>query len=78
MRVLTTNELMRMTRIELRALAARITAELPTYQKAHRSALSYQPTEYSLRADAARRFAVVSHFCLLNRAALTADLGSRD
>ena len=32
MRVLTINELMRLTRTELCGLAARITAELPTYR----------------------------------------------
>jgi hypothetical protein len=33
MRVLTINELMRMTRTELCGLAARITAELPTFRE---------------------------------------------
>jgi hypothetical protein len=33
MRVLTINELMRLTRTELCGLAARITAELPTYRE---------------------------------------------
>jgi hypothetical protein len=33
MRVLTINELMRLTRTELCGLAVRITAELPTYRK---------------------------------------------
>jgi hypothetical protein len=33
MRVLTINELMRLTRTELCALAARITAQLPTYRE---------------------------------------------
>jgi hypothetical protein len=53
MRVLTINELMRLTRTELCALAARITAELPTFREAHRSARPLAST-YATSASSSR------------------------
>lgn len=61
MRVLTLNELMRLTRIELCAFAAQITAALPTFRDgiapAHRGI--HQPAQHPRRPGAARLLALM-------------------
>ena len=61
MRVLTINELMRLTRIELCDLAQRITNELPTFPEGSPEQLTpraYQPAQHPLRAGAAGFLAI--------------------
>ena len=62
MRVLTINELLRLTRIELCDLAQRITNELPTFPEGspERAQRAHQPAQHPLRAGAARLLAVTA------------------
>ena len=60
MRVLTINELMRMTRKELCGLAAHIAARLPTYREGSAGPYrgAHQPAQHSLGSGAAGFLAV--------------------
>ena len=55
MKVLTINELMRMTRSELRGLAARINAELPTFREGSRQRIAAYINLGNIRWELATR-----------------------